>query len=129
MTKDLFGNVDRRANQQANKHRRFEPDRRPAIPEMPVGRPQFFVAGGRSYSRAELYDLVGFRQLCAERPADDLVVVVDTARPLPHEIYVVALPRNHPSRFDESGRRDPARAPFWGHGEVMYIKGKEISSD
>jgi len=81
--------------------------------------------GGRSYSIAELYEAVGFHQLCEEMPDHDLIVVVNTGIPPPHEMYVVAAPRNHPSRFDARGRRDPARAPFWGHGEVMYIQGRE----
>lgn len=126
MTRDLFGNIDRQAERRVARER--DRSHKPIpVPRGPPPKQQFFRVGGRSFSIAEVYEAVGFHRTCREMPDHDLVVVINTGIPPPHEMYIVALPRNHPSRFDAQGRRDPARAPFWGHGEVMYIEGREVA--
>ncbi len=87
----------------------------------PPGPAEYFVLGNRSISRDELLRLLDFEKACSDAPDHDVIAVLETVDGR-SRAYLVALPRNHPSRFDASGRRDPSRAPFWRHGEVMHIK-------
>lgn len=87
----------------------------------PAERNWFYRLGRKTWSVDELYRLVGFNEACLAHPDSDIFVVVDNAADRPHA-YLVELPRNHPSRFDAQGRRDPARVPFWAHGEVIHLQ-------
>ena len=100
-------------------HRQEE--EREIVRRHPGERQWFYEFNGRSWSVAEVYDLVGFHQACRDHPQSDIIVVLDLAASRPH-LFLVELPRNHPSRFDAHGRRDPARAPFWTHGEIVRLE-------
>lgn len=120
MTRDLFGRVpaNHRSRQVAA---RQAPQPPPALGRGPPGPSEYFVLGNRSISREELLRLLNFDQACIDAPDHDLIAVLETVDGR-SRAYLVALPRNHPSRFDAAGRRDPSLAPFWRHGEVMHIK-------
>lgn len=120
MTRDLFG----RAPVQARVRRAAERDDAqppPALGRGPPGPAQYYALGNRSISRDELLRLLDFDQACKDAPDHDVIAVLETVDGR-SRAYLVAMPRNHPSRFDAAGRRDPSRAPFWRHGEVMHIK-------
>lgn len=125
MNRDLFPGTRQILGQLRPKSERFpapaRDDDRDAIRRQPGERQWFYEFGGRSWSVAEVYVLVGFHQACHDHPESDIIVVLDLAAARPH-LYLVELPRNHPSRFDAHGRRDPARAPFWAHGEIVLIE-------
>ncbi|MNU43047.1 hypothetical protein D3C71_318230 [compost metagenome] len=126
MARDLFGSApaqarstDRAAPQESRQRAQV---RDPApLGRGPPGPAQYFQCGTRNYSRDELMRLVDFEDACRRLPDNDLIIVVETIDGSSHA-YLIALPRNHPSRMDASGRPDPARQPFWRHGEVMHIK-------
>ncbi len=125
MARDLFGNAPPRAPRQPHREAARSPPahggRAPALGRGPPGSAHYFDCGKRNYSRDELMRLVDFEGACRRIPDHDLIVVVETTDGS-SVAYLVALPRNHPSRLDASGRPDPARQPFWRHGEVMQIK-------
>lgn len=124
MTRDLFGGSG------AGARNRERPEQGRAImarhtglaagPLPPVAQ-RYYQVNNRSYTRDEVYAMVDFDQACKENPGDDIVVVLDCARSQAC-VYMVFLPRNHPSRLDHLGRQDPAKQPFWGHGEIMHIQ-------
>lgn len=121
MARDLFGRapVQARSSPRAVEKRAAQPP--PALGRGPPGPAQYFAIGSRSISRDELLRLLDFEQACKDAPEHDLIAVLETVDGR-SRAYLVALPRNHPSRLDAAGRRDPLRAPFWRHGEVMHIK-------
>lgn len=126
MARDLLGRAPvqaqspRRPAQQETRERAHVRDP-PALGRGPPGPAEYFQCGTRNYSRDELKRLVDFEGACRRMPDDDLIIVVETTDGRSHA-YLIALPRNHPSRLDATGRPDPARQPFWRHGEVMHIK-------
>lgn len=120
MTRDLFGRAPAQARSRpAIAKQAAQPP--PALGRGPPGPAEYFVLGNRSISRDDLLRLLNFEQACKDTPDHDLIAVLETVDGS-SRAYLVALPRNHPSRFDAAGRRDPSRAPFWRHGEVMHIK-------
>lgn len=120
MARDLFGRAPVQAHTQ-----RPDPKRAarapPALGRGPPGPAEYYVLGNRSISRDELLRLLDFEKACSDAPDHDVIAVLETVDGR-SRAYLVALPRNHSSRFDASGRRDPSRAPFWRHGEVVHIK-------
>lgn len=126
MTRDLFGNASVQARTTRMEVRpRSEPCAQardpPPLGRGPPGPLRYYPCGTRSYSGDELMRLVDFEVACRRLPDHDLIIVVETVDGRSHA-YLIALPRNHPSRLDANGRPDPARQPFWRHGEVMHIK-------
>ncbi len=126
MTRDLFGNAPVQARTTRLEVRPQSEPRAQARDPPPLGRGppgplRYYHCGTRNYSRDELMRLVDFEGACRRLPDHDLIIVVETVDGRSHA-YLVALPRNHPSRLDAHGRPDPARQPFWRHGEVMHIK-------
>ena len=120
MTRDLFGRAPVQAH---TRPAELKPAAQapPKLGRGPPGPAEYFVLGSRSISRDELLRLLDFEQACRDTPDHDLIAILETVDGR-SRAYLVALPRNHPSRFDAAGRRDPSRAPFWRHGEVMHIK-------
>lgn len=126
MARDLLGMAPAQAKStrhEAREEKRPHTPARapPALGRGPPGPAQYFQCGTRNYSLDELKRLVDFEAACRRMPDDDLIIVVETIDGRSHA-YLIALPRNHPSRLDTAGRPDPARQPFWRHGEVMHIK-------
>ncbi len=124
MTRDLFG----RAPAQVTYRRPASgpaPVDSPAAPDVwqrSTG-PQVFLFGqGRSFTRAELLRSSGFYEAERAYPEHEILVVLDTASARPFT-YLIQMPRNHPSRLDARGRPDPARQPFWRHGEIIHVQG------
>lgn len=125
MTRDLFGGPQRQPISRLSKGSVADPKREPLQPMQGTsGRPQFYFLGGRSFTRDELLRLVDFDGICARYPDDDLILVLETSGTRVRA-YIVALLRNHPSRFDAIGRRDPLLQPFWGHGDILNINAVE----
>jgi len=125
MNRDLFGGSGPGSGRPARPARGHAEPRNDARvvasgPLPPVAR-RYFSVGGRSYTRDEIYAIAEFEAACRAYPDDDIVVVLDCAvlRPI---VYLCQIPRNHPARLDYLGRQDPAKQPFWKHGEIMYIQ-------
>lgn len=127
MNRDLFGGTGAGANRPARPARpererpRVEVHTGLAAGPLPPVRQWFYRVSGRSYTRDEIYALAGFEDACREYPDDDIIVVLDCAHPRAI-VYLCQIPRNHPARLDYLGRQDPAKQPFWKHGEIMYIQ-------
>ncbi|WP_312993358.1 hypothetical protein [Achromobacter animicus] len=126
MPRDLFGHaaVQAQSSRRQEKRESSQPAHQREPPRLgrgPPGPAEYFQCGTRNYSRDELKRLLDFEAACRRMADDDLIIVVETTDGRSHA-YLIALPRNHPSRLDAAGRPDPARQPFWRHGEVMHIK-------
>jgi hypothetical protein len=123
MTRDLFGDrgVVSRESKPARersviaRHTGLDAGALPAVMQ------RYYQVNNHSYTRDEVYAMVDFHQACKDSPDDDIIVVLDCARPQAY-VYMVLLPRNHPSRLDHLGRQDPAKQPPWRHGEIMHIQ-------
>ncbi|OMG87992.1 hypothetical protein [Achromobacter xylosoxidans] len=122
MTRDLFGH----ASVQASYRRTREA---PDVARAPApdawqrsSSPQTFLFGqGRSFTREELLRTSGFHEAAKAYPDHEILVVFDTTTSRPFT-YLVQVPRNHPSRLDADGMPDPARQPFWRHGEIIHLQ-------
>lgn len=126
MARDLFGFASVQAQKPDVARKSVPPESpkaqyEPTLGRGPPGPAQYFFCGSRTYSRDELLRLVEFEETSRRMPDDDLIVVLETIDGKSWA-YLIALPRNHPSRLDALGRQDRARQPFWRHGEVMHIK-------
>ncbi|NMK45538.1 hypothetical protein [Achromobacter sp. Bel] len=124
MTRDLFGHAPVQAT-----YRRPRagdaPEERIAAPDawQPTSRAKVFLFGqGRSFTRPELLRSSGFYGAEKAYPEHEILVVFDTSSPRPYT-YLIQVPRNHPARLDARGRPDPARQPFWRHGEIIHVHG------
>jgi hypothetical protein len=130
MARDLFGGrvgaVARAPSQGWTHGADRSPRKLELIPHQPPGRRQFYPYRGRTFSYAELLAAVNFSTAANENPNDDVIVVLESLGSF-ERLYLVALPRDHPSRFNAQGKRDPALAPFWGHGDVLYIRGEPVA--
>jgi len=128
MRRDLFGMAPVQARkggrEDAQRRRESQPHEKNRA-WAPAGPQHFYALGPRSYSREELLQLVDFEAACRAYPGHDIIVVAETTDGAAR-VYLVALPRNHPSRLDAQGRQDPARQPFWAHGEVAHITRKTM---
>lgn len=124
MTGDLFEDERRRP---APSHTRDRNDGDKPRPAPEINRwhqnavaPRYFSVKGKSLSLDDLYRMTDFHSVVERMPDDEIIVVLDAAREKPI-VYLMALPKGHPNRLDSRGRQDPAKAPFWRHGDVMFI--------
>ncbi|WP_447988321.1 hypothetical protein [Achromobacter spanius] len=122
MSRDLFGHAPaqatyRRGREAATAERAPAPD----AWLRSSSRQEFFFGQGRSFTREQLLRASGFHEAAKANPDDEILVVFDSTRPRPFT-YLIQLPRNHPARLDALGRPDPARQPFWRHGEIIHLQ-------
>lgn len=124
MTRDLFGHAPAQVTYRRPRGG-VAPEERIAAPD-PWERSshaQVFLFGqGRSFTRDELLRTSGFYEAAKAHPDHEILVVFDTASSKPFT-YLIQVPRDHPARLDARGRVDPARQPFWRHGEIIHVQG------
>lgn len=124
MSRDLFGQAPVQATYRRGRASAVV-ERAPApVPDAWLrssSRQEFFFGQGRSFTREQLLRASGFQEAAEANPDDEILVVFDstTSRPF---TYLLQLPRSHPARLDALGRPDPARQPFWRHGEIIHLQ-------
>lgn len=122
MTRDLFGHAPARATyHRAREASGVDRARSPDAWQRSSSAPEYLFGRGRSFTRHELLRISGFHEAEKAYPDHEILVVFDTTTTRPFT-YLVQIPRNHPSRLDAHGMLDPARQPFWRHGEIIHLQ-------
>jgi len=122
MTRDLFGHASVPAGARRVRSRSGA-DRVPAPDawQRSSSAQAFLFGQGRSFTREELLRISGFHDAAKAYPNHEILVIFDTTTSRPFT-YLMQVPRNHPSRLNALGAPDPARQPFWRHGEIIHLQ-------